>query len=56
LRISSHCGNPATGKIAPERKYIGMIAICISAMKDCICVIRAAIITPNAVIANASSS
>ena len=49
-------GRPATGNIAPEKKNIGMIAICMSAMKDCICVMRAATITPKAVIANASSS
>src|SRR5580693_9309028 len=35
---------------------MGMIAICISAMNDCIWVMRAATITPKAVIANASSS
>ncbi len=56
LRISSQRGSPATGNSAPERKYIGMITICISAMNDCICVIRAATITPKAVIAKASSS
>jgi len=56
LRISSHWGSPVTGKIAPERKYMGMIAICISAMNDCIWVMRAAIMTPKAVIANASRS
>ena len=33
-----------------------MIAICISAIKDCIWVMRAAAIMPKAVIANASSS
>ncbi len=32
-----------------------MITICISAMNDCICVTRAATITPNAVIVKASS-
>lgn len=32
-----------------------MIAICMIAMNDCICVMRAATITPKAVIANASS-
>ena len=35
----SHCGRPETGKSAPERKYIGMINICVSAMNDCICLI-----------------
>ena len=46
LRMASHSGSPATGNNAPDRKYIGMIAICITAMKDCSCVTRAAIITP----------
>ena len=35
---------------------MGRITICMSAMNDCIWPIRTATITPNAVIANASSS
>jgi hypothetical protein len=52
----SQVGSPDTGKSAPEMKKSGMITICISAMNDCIWLMRAAIITPNAVSANASSS
>ena len=37
-------------------KNIGMTSICVSAMNDCICVMRAAAITPKAVIAKASST
>ena len=37
-------------------KNIGVTIICMTPMNDCICLIRAAIITPNAVIENASSS
>ena len=37
-------------------KNIGMTIICVTPMNDCICLMRAAIITPNAVMANASSS
>ena len=37
-------------------KNIGITTICITPMNDCICLIRTAIITPNAVIANASAS
>ena len=37
-------------------KNIGMIAICMSAMKDCTWLMRAATITPKAVIAKASKS
>ena len=37
-------------------KNIGITTICMTPMNDCICLIRAATITPNAVIANASSS
>ena len=37
-------------------KNIGITIICMTPMNDCICLIRTAIITPNAVIANASSS
>ena len=33
-----------------------MISICMSAMNDCICVTRAAAITPKAVTVNASST
>ncbi len=35
---------------------IGVITIWVTPMNDCICLIRIAIITPNAVIANASSN
>ncbi len=38
-----------TGNIAPERKNSGMISICVNAMNDWICLMRAATITPNAV-------
>ena len=37
-------------------KNIGITIICMTPMNDCICLIRTAIITPNAVIANASRS
>ena len=37
-------------------KNIGITIICMTPMNDCICLIRTAIITPNAVIVNASSS
>ena len=56
LRIVSHGGSDATEKSAPEMKNIGMIAICMTAMNDCIWVMRAAAVMPKAVIANASSS
>ena len=56
MSTPSHAGRLATENSAPEMKNIGMITICISAMNDCIWFIRAANITPNAVIANASSS
>ena len=41
---------------APEMKNIGMMIICITPKNDCICLMRTAIITPKAVIANASNS
>jgi hypothetical protein len=37
-------------------KNIGITIICMTPMNDCICLMRTAIITPNAVIENASSS
>ena len=56
LRTVSQPGRPAAGNSAPEMKNIGITIICMTPMNDCICLIRTAIITPNAVIANASSS
>ena len=56
LSTVSQPGSPAAGNSAPEMKNIGVITICITPMNDCICLIRTAIITPNAVIENASSS
>ena len=46
----------ATGNSAPEMKNIGITIICMTPMKDCICLMRTATITPNAVMLNASSS
>ena len=37
-------------------KNIGITTICMTPMKDCICLMRAATITPKAVMLNASSS
>jgi hypothetical protein len=37
-------------------KNIGITIICMTPMNDCICLMRAATITPNAVMLNASSS
>ncbi len=37
-------------------KNIGITIICMTPKNDCICLIRIAIITPKAVIVNASSS
>ena len=56
LRTASQPGRFATGNSAPEMKNIGITIICITPMNDCICLIRTAIITPNAVIANARNS
>ena len=56
LRKFSQAGSPATGKNTPAMKNIGVTIICITPMNDCICLMRIAIMTPNAVIENASSS
>ena len=58
MRLStvSQIGRCDAGNIAPDRKNSGSISICVSAMNDCICRMRAAIITPNVVMVNASSS
>ena len=56
FRNASQAGSPATGNSAPEMKNIGITTICITPMNDCICLMRAATITPNAVMLNASRS
>jgi hypothetical protein len=56
LSAASHVGSPATGQSAPDRHNIGITIICITPMNDCICLMRIATITPNAVMLNASSS
>ena len=56
FRTASQPGRPVTGNSAPEMKNIGITTICVTPMNDCICLMRTATITPNAVIANASSS
>ena len=56
MRMVSQAGSPDTGKIAPERKYIGIITIWVIAMNDWICLIRAATMTPKAVIVKARTS
>ena len=52
----SQAGKLLSGNNAPERKNSGMSSICCSAMNDWIWLMRAAIITPNAVSVTASSS
>ncbi len=56
LRTASHEGRPDTGYSAPDRKNMGMTIICMTPMNDCICLMRAATMIPNAVMAKASSS
>ena len=58
MRVStvSQPGRPLDGNSAPEMKNIGITSICMTPKKVCICLMRIAIITPNAVTVNASSS
>src|SRR6266516_1536512 len=52
----SQDGSPFSGYSAPDRKNSGSTNIWVSAMNAWICLIRAAIMTPNAVSVNDSSS
>ena len=49
MSTASQVGSPASGNSEPDRNIIGMTSICIIGMNAWNCLIRAAIITPNAV-------